>query len=329
MKTPVNVAITGAAGQIGYALAFRVASGQMLGADQPVNLHLLEITPTLRRTAGRGDGTERLRVPDAEQGRGDRRRERSPSGTARWRCSSARARAAPAWSARTCCSPTRRSSPRRARRSNAVADRNVRVLVVGNPGEHQRADRARERAGPQSAQLHRDDAARSQPRAVAARREDRHARHRHPQKLTIWGNHSSTQYPDLHRTRRSSGKPAQSLVDQKWIEEHVHPGRAAARRGDHQGARRVVRGLGRIGGDRPRARLGQGHRRTATGSAWPCRRTAATASRTASSIRIPGHCENGEYAIVQGLAVDEFSRARMDTTYKELLEERDGVKDLI
>ena len=65
MKTPVNVAITGAAGQIGYALAFRVASGQMLGRDQPVNLHLLEITPALARAAGRRDGAQRLRVPDA------------------------------------------------------------------------------------------------------------------------------------------------------------------------------------------------------------------------------------------------------------------------
>jgi len=71
MKTPVNVAITGAAGQIGYALAFRVASGQMLGADQPVNLHLLEITPALGALQGVPDGTQRLRVPDAEQDRRD------------------------------------------------------------------------------------------------------------------------------------------------------------------------------------------------------------------------------------------------------------------
>ena len=69
MKKPVTVTITGAAGQIGYALAFRVASGQLLGNDQPVNLHLLEITPTLPAAAGRGDGAQRLRVPAAEQGR--------------------------------------------------------------------------------------------------------------------------------------------------------------------------------------------------------------------------------------------------------------------
>ena len=72
MKTPVNVAITGAAGQIGYALAFRVASGQMLGRDQPVNLHLLEITPALGRAAGRRHGAQRLRVPDPELRHRDR-----------------------------------------------------------------------------------------------------------------------------------------------------------------------------------------------------------------------------------------------------------------
>ena len=64
----MNVAITGAAGQIGYALAFRVASGQMFGTDQPVNLHLLEIPQALPGAAGRGDGAGRLRLPDAEQG---------------------------------------------------------------------------------------------------------------------------------------------------------------------------------------------------------------------------------------------------------------------
>ena len=72
MKKPVTVTITGAAGKIGYALAFRVASGQMLGPDQPINLHLLEIPAARRRRAGRGDGAQRLRVPDAQQDRGHR-----------------------------------------------------------------------------------------------------------------------------------------------------------------------------------------------------------------------------------------------------------------
>ena len=72
MKAPVNVAITGAAGQIGYALAFRVAAGALLGRDTPVNLHLLEISAALPGSERGGDGAQRLRLPDPEQGDRDR-----------------------------------------------------------------------------------------------------------------------------------------------------------------------------------------------------------------------------------------------------------------
>ena len=161
-----------------------------------------------------------------------------------------------------------------------VADRNVRVLVVGNPANTNALIAMKNAPSLEPAQLHRDDAARSQPRAVAARREDRHARHRHPTKVIIWGNHSATQYPDLHHAT-VDGKPALSLVDQAWYDEHVHPDRAAARRGDHQGARRLVGGLGRLGRDRPRARLGARHAGRRLGQHGACRRTAATASRRA------------------------------------------------
>ena len=116
MKAPVNVAITGAAGQIGYALAFRVASGAMLGADQPVNLHLLEDHAALAALNGVVMELNDCAFPTLQQGRRHATTRRWPSGTATSRCWSARARAARAWSARTCCSPTRRSSPRRARR---------------------------------------------------------------------------------------------------------------------------------------------------------------------------------------------------------------------
>src|SRR6204780_5126799 len=107
MKPPLNVAITGAAGQIGYALAFRVASGAMLGADQPVNLHLLEITPALPSLGGIvmelndcafATLNKVMATDDAQAAFRD-------------------GRVVPAWNARTCCWPTRRSSPRRARRS--------------------------------------------------------------------------------------------------------------------------------------------------------------------------------------------------------------------
>ena len=178
-KKPLNVAITGAAGQIGYALAFRVASGGMLGADQPINLHLLEITPalpgarrrrrwssndcafpTLNRVVATDDARVAFRDCHAALLVGARPRgpgmERKDLLLANAQIFSAQGKAL-----------------------NAVADRDVRVLVVGNPANTNALIARSNAPEPRPAQLHRDDAPRSQPRAVAAGREDRHARQRH------------------------------------------------------------------------------------------------------------------------------------------------------
>jgi NAD(P)-dependent dehydrogenase (short-subunit alcohol dehydrogenase family) len=114
MKKPVTVTITGGAGQIGYALAFRVASGQMLGADQPVNLNLLEITPALAALNGVVMELSDCAFPRSTTSSPPTTR-RPRSRTAVSDCWSAQDRGAREWSARTCCWPTRRSSPRRAR----------------------------------------------------------------------------------------------------------------------------------------------------------------------------------------------------------------------
>ena len=176
MKSPVNVAITGAAGQIGYALAFRVASGQMLGADQPINLHLLEITPalaalqgvvmelndcafpTLNKIVATDDAKVAFKDCDVALLVGARPRgpgmERKDLLLANAQIFSAQGKAL-----------------------DAVANRNVRVLVVGNPANTNSLIAQRNAPGPESAQFHGDGAPRSQPRAVAARGEDRHAHH--------------------------------------------------------------------------------------------------------------------------------------------------------
>ena len=116
-KKPVRVAVTGAAGQIGYALLFRIASGEMLGKDQPVILQLLEIPDEKAQKALKGVMME---LEDCAfpllAGMEAHSDPRPPSRTPTTRCSSAPARAAPAWSAPTCWPPTRRSSPPRARR---------------------------------------------------------------------------------------------------------------------------------------------------------------------------------------------------------------------
>ncbi len=134
-KAPVRVAVTGAAGQIGYSLLFRIASGEMLGKDQPVILQLLEIPDEKAQKALKGVMMElddcafpllHGMVPAVRPDGGVQGRRTS-------RCWSARGRAARAWSARTCSKRTARSSRRRARRWTRSPKRDVKVLVVGNP----------------------------------------------------------------------------------------------------------------------------------------------------------------------------------------------------
>ena len=135
MKKPMRVAVTGAAGQIGYSLLFRIASGEMLG-EGPAR-HPPAARDPRREGAegaeGRDDGARRLRLPAAAvDGRG-RRTRRSRSRTSTSRCSWARARAAPAWSARTCSEANGAIFVPQGKALDEVASRDVKVLVVGNP----------------------------------------------------------------------------------------------------------------------------------------------------------------------------------------------------
>ena len=210
---------------------------------------------------------------------------------------------------------------------DAVADRGVRVLVVGNPANTNALIAMKNAPGLApgnfTAMVRLDHN-----RALSQLAEKTGTHVTKLKRMTIWGNHSSTQYPDLHHAT-VDGKPALSLVDAGLVSRAVHPGRAAARRRDHQGARRFLR---RVGSLRPRSitsATGCWARPKATGSAWRCRRTAATASRPASSTAIRSPARTARYQIVQGLAVNEFSRDRMDATHRELTEERDGVRELL
>jgi malate dehydrogenase len=220
MKTPVNVAITGAAGQIGYALAFRVASGQMLGPDQPVNLHLLEITPalpalsgvameladcafpTLNRVAATDDGRVAFKDCNVALLVGARPRgpgmERKDLLLANAQIFSAQGKAL-----------------------DAVADRGVRVLVVGNPANTNALIAMKNAPGLTpgnfTAMVRLDHN-----RALAQLAEKTSTHVTAIRRVTIWGNHSSTQYPDLHQAT-VGGKPALSLVDERWYREEFIP----------------------------------------------------------------------------------------------------------
>ena len=320
MKAAVNVAITGAAGQIGYALAFRVAAGSVLGPDTRVNLHLLEITPALGALQGVVMELEDCAFPtlgkvvasddaqvvfrDCEVALLVGARPRGP-GMERKDLLLANAQIFSA----------------QGKALNAVADRKVRVLVVGNPA-NTNALIARANARNFTAMTRLDhNRALSQLAAKTGRPVTDITR------VTIWGNHSATQYPDLSHAL-VQGKPAKSLVDQKWIEASFIP--AVQQRGAA-----VIKARG-ASSAASAAAAAIDHVHTwvhgTTAGDWVSMAVPADGSYGIGEGVIysyPVTVTNGAYQIVPELAVDEFSRKRMDATHAELREERDGVRNLL
>jgi len=325
MKTPVNVAITGAAGQIGYALAFRVASGQMLGPDQPVNLQLLEITaalpalsgvvmelndcafPTLNRVVATDDSRAAFRDCHVALLVGARPRgpgmERKDLLLANAQIFSAQGKAL-----------------------DAVADRGVRVLVVGNPA-NTNALIAMKNApalapGNFTAMVRLDHN-----RALSQLAEKTGSHVTKLKRMTVWGNHSSTQYPDLHHAT-VDGKPALSLVDQAWYREQFIP--VVQQRGAA-----IIKARGASSAASAASSAIDHVRDWVLGTSegdWVSMAIPSDGSYGIPTGVIYGYpvtCANGRYQIVQGLAVNEFSRDRMEGTHRELTEERDGVRELL
>jgi malate dehydrogenase len=325
MKNPVNVAITGAAGQIGYALAFRIASGQMLGADQPINLHLLEITPalgalqgvvmelndcafpTLNKIVATDDAKVAFKDCDVAMLVGARPRgpgmERKDLLLANAQIFSAQGKAL-----------------------DAVAKRDVRVLVVGNPANTNALIAQRNAPGLKPANF--TAMVRLDHNRAAAQLAEKTGQHvTKVQRVTIWGNHSSTQYPDLHHTL-VDGRPALSLVDQQWYAETFIP--VVQQRGAA-----IIKARGASSAASAASAAIDHVRDWVKGTAdgdWVSMGVPSDGSYGVPAGVIFGYpvtCKNGQYQIVQGLAISDFSRQRIDATHKELLEERDGVKELI
>ncbi|MEY3338339.1 MAG: malate dehydrogenase [Steroidobacteraceae bacterium] len=325
MKQPLNVAITGAAGQIGYALAFRVASGAMLGADQPVNLHLLEITPalptlqgvvmelndcafpTLNKVVATDDARVAFKDCHAALLVGARPRgpgmERKDLLLANAQIFSAQGKAL-----------------------NDVASRDVRVLVVGNPA-NTNALIAMKNAPSLKPQSFTAMTRLDHNRALSQLAEKTGTHVNDIQKMIIWGNHSATQYPDINHSF-VKGQPARSLVDADWIEKTFIP--TVQQRG---AAIIKARGASSAAsaGSAAIDHVRDWFRGSAQGD-WVSMGIPSDGSYGIPEGVIysyPVVCRGGQYEIVQGLAIDEFSRKRMDATHQELLEERDGVKDLL
>ena len=325
MKAPVRVTVTGAAGQISYSLLFRIAAGEMLGPDQPVILQLLEITPALEALKGAAmelddcafpllagivqtddagvaikDADYALLVGARPRGPGMERKDLLEANAAIF---SAQGKAI-----------------------NTHASRNIRVLVVGNPANT-------------NALIAQRNAPDINPRQFTAMTRLDHNRSmtQIAQKvgktindvtnMTIWGNHSATQYPDLHHAK-VDGKTAIDLVDQAWYENDFIP--TVQQRG---AAIISARGASSAASA---ANAAISHMRTwALGTAagdWASMGVYSDGSYDITEGLIysfPCVCNNGDWEIVQGLSINEFSRAKMQATETELSEERDAVQHLL
>lgn len=325
MTRPARVAITGAAGQIGYQLAFRIASGQMLGPDTPVILQLLEIPPALG--ALRGVEMELLdcafptlaaviSTDQPEQAFGDADYALLVGAKPR----------GPGMERKDLLLENARIFSAQGKALNAHAARKVKVLVVGNPANTNALialsnapdlDHARFTA---MTRLDHNRAlsqlAAKTGAAVTAIRQ-----------MTIWGNHSATQYPDISHCT-VAGKPAASLVEPAWVTDEFIP--TVQQRGAA-----IIKARGASSAASAASAAIDHVRDWALGSAagdWVSMAVPSDGSYGVAEgivYSFPVRCQNGRYEIVQGLETSEFSRARMQATQAELLEERDGVKELL
>ncbi|HKT42472.1 MAG TPA: malate dehydrogenase [Rhodanobacteraceae bacterium] len=325
MKAPVRVAVTGAAGQIGYALLFRIAAGDMLGPDQPVILHLLEITPALPALNGVVMELDDCAFPllagvvatdDANVAFKDvdyallvGARPRGPGMERKDLLSANGAIFGPQGKA-----------------LNAHAKRNVKVLVVGNPA-NTNALIAQANAPDLDPKCFTAMVRLDHNRAKGQLAARTGAHNTDVAKMIIWGNHSSTQYPDIHHAT-VKGKPALSLVDQAWYEKEFIP--TVQQRGAA-----IIKARGASSAASAASAAIDHMHSWALGTAegdWVSMGIPSDGSYGIEPGVIYGYpvtCRNGKYEIVQGLAINDFSRARMDATEKELREERASVEQLL
>ncbi len=321
MKSPVRVAVTGAAGQICYSLLFRIASGEMLGKDQPVILQLLEITPALKALQGVVMEIDDCAFPlvagfvltddvnvafkDADYALlvGAKPRsagmERSDLLEANGGIFKVQGKAL-----------------------NDHASRDVKVVVVGNPA-NTNANTAMINAPDLKPENFTALTRLDHNRALAQLAAKTDSDVSDIKQMIIWGNHSTTQYPDIsHAT--VGGKPAHDLVDRSWYENDYIP-RVAKRGAEIIDARGASSAASAANGAIDHIRdwvLG-----TPAGN-WVSMAVPSDGSYgipEGLTYSFPVTCKNGEYKIVQGLEIDDFSRAKMDATQKELEEERDAV----
>ncbi len=325
MKQPVRVTVTGAAGQISYALLFRIASGAMLGQDQPVILQLLEITPAMGALEGVvmelndcafpllqdvvisddpevafKDADYALLVGARPRGPGMERKDLLEANAAIFSV--------------------------QGKAINSVASRDIRVLVVGNPANTNAliasANAPDLDAGQFTAMMRLDHN-----RSLSQLAEKTGAHTTDIKRMTVWGNHSNTQYPDISNAT-IKGQAASDLVEQSWLENDFIP--TVQERGAA-----IIKARGASSAASAAAAAIDHMRTWALGTAdgdWVSMGIPSDGSygiEPGIMFSYPVTCKDGKYEIVQGLEISEFSRARMDVTENELREERAAIAHLL
>ena len=323
-KKPVRIAITGAAGQIGYQLSFRIAAGDLFGPQQPVILQLLEVTPALGALEGvvmelNDCAFPRVAGIVASDNPGVAFKDADfailvgakPRG--------------PGMERKDLLLENAKIFSAQGKAINKVAKKNIKVLVVGNPANTNalitaaNAPRINNKNITSMMRLDHNRAASQLAAKTGAHVND-------VKRLAIWGNHSSTQYPDIHQAT-IKGKPAVKLVDENWVQNEFIPmvqQRGAAiiqARGASSAASAASAALDHMR-DWVLGSKGQ----------WVSMGVPSDGSygiRKGLIYGFPVVCVQGHYKIVKGLKPDPFSQERMRATEHELLQERDGVKDLL
>ena len=325
MKPPVRVAVTGAAGNIGYAIAFRIAAGDMLGADQPVILQLLEIPPALGALQGVVMELNDCAFPTLHGVLATADLAEAFGKADYCLLIGARPRG-PGMERKDLLSANGQIFGPQGKAINDHAARGVKVLVVGNPANTNcliAASNARDLDPRQFTAMTRLDHNRAL--SQLAERTGAHTTAIH--RMTIWGNHSATQYPDISQCT-VDGKPARELVDQAWYRETFIPTvqqRGAAiikARGASSAASAASAAIGHM------RDWAQG---TPEGD-WVSMGVSADGSYGIPKgvvYSYPCTCKGGRWEIIQGLSINDFSRERMTITDRELREERAAIEELL
>ncbi|MDX2647647.1 malate dehydrogenase [Streptomyces sp. PA03-1a] len=324
-RTPVNVTVTGAAGQIGYALLFRIASGHLLGPDVPVKLRLLEITPALKAAEGTAMELDDCAFPLLQGIDISDDPNVAFDGTNVGLLVGARPRTAGMERGDLLEANGGIFGPQGKAINDHAAD-DIRVLVVGNPA-NTNALIAQSSAPDVPADRFTAMTRLDHNRAISQLSKRTGVPVSEIRRLTIWGNHSATQYPDIFHAEVAGKNAAETVNDEKWLAEEFIP--TVAKRG---AAIIAARGASSAASA---ANAAIDHVFTWTnGTAEGDWTSAGVVSDGSYGVpeglisSFPVTAKDGRFEIVQGLDINEFSRARIDASVKELEEERDAVRGL-